>query len=91
MRAINIFFVIIALLKVKTNIEVYIYQAEVGVITAGTTRKKLQDKIVGGLHGRGKHTSLLSVESFHAPSWAPSPRLTSSHSSWDPEAKMQMA
>lgn len=40
MRAINVFFVIIALLKIKTNIEVYIYRAEVGVITAGTTRKK---------------------------------------------------
>lgn len=71
MRAINIFFVIIALLKIKTNTEVYIYRAEVGVITAGTTRKKQQDKIVDGLHGRGKHTSLLSMESFHAPSWAP--------------------
>lgn len=71
MRAINIFFVIIALLKIKTNTEVYIYWAEVGVITAGTTRKKWQDKIVGGMRGRGKHTSLLSMGSFHAPSWAP--------------------
>jgi len=28
-------------------------------------------KLVGGLHERGMHTSLLSMESFHAPSWAP--------------------
>lgn len=39
-EGINIFFLIIALLKIKTNIEVYIYQAEVEVITAGTGRKK---------------------------------------------------
>lgn len=40
-----------------------------GVITAGTRRKKWQDKVVGGLHGRGMHTFLLSMESCHSPSW----------------------
>lgn len=67
MRAINIFLVIIALLKIKINTKVYVYQSEVGVITDSTTRKKWQDKIVVGLHVRWKHTTLLSMQLSHAP------------------------
>lgn len=60
-------------LKIKTNIEVYIQQAEVGVITAGTKRKETaRYKVVGGLRGRGMHTFCMIItimKSFHAPSW----------------------